>query len=94
VAAIRAAHAGELKLPPKVAELLRKRQERPDLSARELEVLQLLVKGRSNKEISTALSISGDTVKAHIKAVFAKLNVQDRTQAVIAAIRHGTVHLD
>jgi DNA-binding NarL/FixJ family response regulator len=94
VAAIRAAHAGEQKLPRKVAELLERRQQRPDLSPREMEVLELLVKGRSNKEISSALLISGDTVKAHIKSVFAKLQVQDRTQAVIAAIRHGTVHLD
>jgi two-component system NarL family response regulator len=94
VAAIRAAHAGEQKLPPRVAERLLKREQRPDLSPREMEVLELLVKGRSNKEISSALLISGDTVKAHIKSLFTKLQVQDRTQAVIAAIRHGTVHLD
>jgi len=93
-AAIRAVYAGEQPLPPKVAERLAKRQERADLSQRELEVLQLLTKGRSNKEIGSSLFISEDTVKAHLKTLFAKLRVQDRTEAAISAIRHGIVHLD
>ena len=59
-----------------------------------MEVLQLLIKGRSNKEIGNALFLSEDTVKAHFKTLFAKLKVQDRTEAAISAIRHGIVHLD
>ncbi|MGC3956551.1 MAG: response regulator transcription factor [Verrucomicrobiota bacterium] len=93
-ATIRAVHAGESALPEKMAKRLAERQQRADLSPRETEVLQLLTKGRSNKEIATSLFISEDTVKAHLKTLFAKLKVQDRTEAAISAIRHGIVHLD
>ena len=93
-ATIRAVYAGEQPLPRKVAERLAKRQERADLSQREMEVLQLLIKGRSNKEIGSSLFISEDTVKAHLKTLFSKLRVQDRTEAAISAIRHGIVHLE
>jgi two-component system NarL family response regulator len=92
-ATIRAVHAGEQKLPPKVADRLAARQQRAELSQREMEVLQLLVKGRSNKEISSALFVTEDTVKAHMKTLFSKLHVQDRTQAAVSAVRHGIVHL-
>jgi two-component system NarL family response regulator len=91
---IRAAHAGEQKLSPKVAGRLAARQQRAELSEREMEVLQLLVKGRSNKEIAAVLFIAEDTVKAHLKTLFVKLRVQDRTQAAINAVRHGIVHLE
>jgi len=93
-ATIRAVYAGEQPLSPKVAERLAERQERSDLSQREMEVLQLLIKGRSNKEIGSSLFISEDTVKAHLKTLFIKLHVQDRTEAAITAIRHGIVHLE
>ena len=93
VATIRAVHAGREKLPPKLAERLAARQKRPELSQRELEVLQLLVRGRSNKEIGSSLFITEDTVKAHLKTLFIKLGVQDRTDAAITAIRQGIVHL-
>ncbi len=93
-ATIRAVHAGKEKLPPRVAGRLAARRSRPDLKERELEVLQLLVKGRSNKEIGSALFISEDTVKAHLKTLFVKLGVQDRTDAAITAIRQGIVHLE
>jgi len=93
-ATIRAVHAGEPALPAKMAKRLAERQQRADLSPRETEVLQLLTKGRSNKEIASSLFISEDTVKAHLKTLFAKLKVQDRTEAAISAIRHGIVHLD
>lgn len=93
-ATIRAVHAGNCSLPGKVAERLAARQQRADLSQRETEVLSLLVKGRSNKEISANLFISEDTVKAHLKTLFAKLNVNDRTDAAISAVRHGIVHLE
>ena len=65
----------------------------PQLSAREQEVLLLLVKGRSNKEIAGTLFISEETVKSHLKTLFGKLGVRDRTDAAISAIRHGIVHL-
>jgi DNA-binding NarL/FixJ family response regulator len=93
-AAIRAVHAGQEKLPSRVAERLAERQQRADLSPREMDVLQLLVKGRSNKEIGSAISVCEDTVKAHLKTLFAKLKVRDRTEAAISAIQHGIVHLD
>lgn len=93
-ATIRAVHAGEAALPEKMAKRLAERQQRADLSPRETEVLQLLTKGRSNKEIAASLFVSEDTVKAHLKTLFAKLKVQDRTEAAISAIRHGIVHLD
>jgi len=93
-ATIRAVHAGEEKLAPKLAERLAQRQKRPELSQREMEVLQLLVRGRSNKEIASSLFITEDTVKAHLKTLFVKLGVQDRTDAAITAIRRGIVHLN
>jgi len=93
-ATIRAVHAGEEKLAPKLAERLAQRQKRPELSQREMEVLQLLVRGRSNKEIASSLFITEDTVKAHLKTLFVKLGVQDRTDAAITAIRQGIVHLN
>lgn len=93
-ATIRAVHAGEEKLAPKLAERLAQRQKRPELSQREMEVLHLLVRGRSNKEIASSLFITEDTVKAHLKTLFVKLGVQDRTDAAITAIRQGIVHLN
>jgi DNA-binding NarL/FixJ family response regulator len=93
-ATIRAVYAGKRALPAKVAERLAQRQQRADLSHRELEVLKLLTKGRSNKEIGSTLFIAEDTVKAHLKTLFAKLKVQDRTEAAISAIRQGIVHLE
>ena len=93
-ATIRAVYAGESSLPERVARRLAERRQRADLSQRELEVLQLLIKGRSNKEIGSSLFISEDTVKAHLKTLFVKLQVQDRTEAAISAIQQGIVHLD
>lgn len=91
---IRAVFAGQQILPPKVANRLANRLQRADLSAIEMEVLQLLMKGRSNKEMSQSLSITEDTVKARLKTLFTKLKVHDRTEAAISAIRHGIVHLE
>lgn len=94
VGTIRAVFAGQQRLTPAVADRLKKRSKREELSLREMDVLQYLVKGRSNKEIGAALFISEDTVKSHMKSLFAKLGVNDRTGAVIVAIREGIVHLD
>lgn len=93
-AAIRGVHAGKQILPDKVARRLAERQQRPELTPREMDVLQMLIKGRSNKEIGGALCLCEDTVKAHFKTLFAKLKVKDRTEAAIHAVRHGIVHLE
>jgi len=65
----------------------------PELSDRELEVLQLVGQGMSNQEISTALTISESTVKTHINRIFSKLDVKDRTQAAIIALKRGIASL-
>jgi two-component system NarL family response regulator len=91
---VRKVHAGEQILPPKIASMLDSRRQRDDLSNREKAILQLLVKGRSNKEIGASLFISEDTVKTYLKSLFVKLKVHDRTEAVISALRHGIVHLE
>ncbi len=92
--AIRAVFAGQQILPPKVANRLASRLQRANLSEIEMEVLQLLIKGRSNKEMALSLSITEDTVKARLKTLFTKLKVHDRTEAAITAIRHGIVHIE
>jgi DNA-binding NarL/FixJ family response regulator len=91
---IRAVHAGQQVLQPELAERLSARQRRPDFTEREMKVLGLLIKGRSNKEISHSLFIAEDTVKAQLKSLFAKLGVHDRTDAAMSAIRLGIVHFE
>ena len=90
---IRDVHAGQQKLHPQVAKLLEKRQDRKELSGREIEVLQLLAKGRSNKEIASGLGVTEETIKSHLRTLFIKLGVRDRTEAVLNAVRHGIIHL-
>ena len=91
--AIRAVHAGGRKIPGVVAERLAERMGGSDLTGRELEVLELIVGGRSNKEIGAALGISEATVKSHINSILGKLGVTDRTQAATTALQRGIVHL-
>lgn len=91
--AIRAVHAGKSRIPSMVAEKLAGRMSGPGLTSRELEVLQAIVAGRSNKEIGTELSISEATVKTHINNLLSKLGVADRTQAATMALQRGIVHL-
>lgn len=91
--AIEAVHRGRTVMPPELAARFRDRVLRKDLSPRELEVLSLIVAGRSNKEIAQQLKIGDESVKTHSKSLFHKLGVADRTQAAIEAIRHGIVHL-
>jgi two-component system NarL family response regulator len=91
---IRMVHGGGTELSPRIAVRLAARAQRQDLTAREREVLQLLVRGRSNKEIGAQLHISDETVKSHLKTLFAKLKVRDRTDAAITAVRQGIVHLE
>lgn len=87
-------YAGDESLSEQVRQRLAERSQRQQLTEREREVLEALVKGRSNKEIACGLFISEQTVKSHLKTLFAKLNVSDRTEAAVAAIRHGIVHLE
>jgi len=93
IAAIEAVHAGERFVPPKVAQRLDERRARPALSAREIEIIDLIVQGRSNKEIAAELKITEFTVKGHLKNIFLKLHVADRTEAAIKAVWEGIVHL-
>jgi DNA-binding NarL/FixJ family response regulator len=86
-------HAGGRKIPGVVAERLAERMGGSDLTGRELEVLELIVRGRSNKEIGAALGISEATVKSHINSILGKLGVTDRTQAATTALQRGIVHL-
>jgi DNA-binding NarL/FixJ family response regulator len=63
------------------------------LSAREIQVLELIVQGLANKQIAYSLGIAEHTVKNHVKNILSKLGVQDRTQAATAAIQRGIIHL-
>lgn len=92
--AIRTVHAGRSRIPPAVAQRLADRLGGPDLTGRELEVLKLIVSGKSNKEIGRDLFISEATVKTHINSLLSKLGVSDRTQAATTALQRGIVHLN
>jgi DNA-binding NarL/FixJ family response regulator len=90
--AIRAAHSNKRYITPLIASVLD--TETPtDLSNRELEVLELMARGLSNKQIAFELQVAGDTAKNHVKSILKKLNVQDRTQAATEAIQRGIIHL-
>jgi two-component system NarL family response regulator len=91
--AIRAVHLGQTYLPAGVAAALAAQMPRPDLSAREVQVLELIVQGLANKQIAYSLGIAEHTVKNHVKSILSKLSVQDRTQAATAAIQRGIIHL-
>lgn len=94
IEAIRTVHAGQRRIPAAVAERLAERMSSEELTAREVQVLELIVRGNSNKEIGTALSISEATVKSHINSLLSKMGVADRTQAATTALQRGIVHLD
>jgi two-component system NarL family response regulator len=90
---IRRVHAGETSVPMHLVAKLAERVSGDTLSKREIEVLKLMAKGRSNKEIASTLFISEGTVKSHGKAIFAKMNVVSRTEAVAEATRRGLIRL-
>ncbi len=91
--AIRAVHAGKTRIPPVVAQRLAERMNGSELTTRELDVLRLIVAGKSNKEIGNELHISEATVKTHINNLLGKMGVSDRTQAATTAIQRGLVQL-
>lgn len=93
VNALRRVHAGGRFLPPPVTRALASRMPDSELSAREHEVLLLMVGGKSNREIATKLGITEATVKCHVSVILMRLNVNDRTQAVVTALQRGLVHL-
>ncbi len=90
---IRQVHLGYRPLTPVIQTRLAEREHRPVLTAREVRVLELVAEGLRNKEIAGELGISDETAYAHLKNIFAKLDVHDRTAAVRVAVRRGIVHL-
>ena len=99
VEAVRAVHRGEARLHPDIAKKLMERVARPNgpvgqgvtLSERELDVVRLVAQGLSNHAIAAALFISEKTVKTHVSSILGKLQLADRTQMAIYAIKHGLV---
>jgi DNA-binding NarL/FixJ family response regulator len=85
VRVIREVHAGRMAEPSQMA--------RPAFTDRERQVLQLLAEGRRNKEIADALGVSDETIRAHLRHIYEKLHVNDRTHALTVAIRRGIVHV-
>jgi DNA-binding NarL/FixJ family response regulator len=94
ITAIRAVRQGERVIPTAVAVRLAEFPERSDLTEREVEVLQLVARGLSNKEAARAIGRMDETVKIHLKNIFAKLGVADRTEAVTVALARGLIHLE
>jgi len=93
VVAVRSVHRGQRVMPLSVAERLAEFPFEPDLTARELEVLGLLARGLGNKGMAAVIGRSDETIKAHLKSIFMKLGVHDRTEAVTAALARGLLHL-
>jgi DNA-binding NarL/FixJ family response regulator len=94
VEALQRVHTGGRFLPPPVARALASRMPDSELSAREQEVLTLLASGKSNKDIASKLRITEATVKCHVSAILLRLNVSDRTEAVVTALHRGLIHLE
>jgi two-component system NarL family response regulator len=91
---VRAVHAGEMRMPAALANRLAERISSDALTARELEVLVSIARGKGNREIGVELSISETTVKSHLKRIFEKLNASSRTDAVTAALRRGLIRIE
>jgi DNA-binding NarL/FixJ family response regulator len=91
--AIRKVHQGEQYIPPEIAMRMNGRVL-SQLSPRELEVLRLVAKGLSNKEIGSALRVVEGTIKIHLTNILAKLGVSDRTQAILAAVKRGIIQIE
>ncbi len=93
ISAIRLVHSGRKHFPAFVTEKLSERMLMSDLSEREIEVLRHMVDGKSNKEIANSIGLAVGTVKYHINNIMSKLQVDDRTQAVVTALRKGILDL-
>lgn len=93
VTAVKRVHAGGRYLPPTMSQALASRMPDSSLSHREREVLGLMAKGNSNREIASNLGITEATVKCHVSVILGRLNASDRTQAVVIALQRGLIHL-
>jgi two-component system NarL family response regulator len=91
---IRKAAAGRRHVPADLAARLADRMSRATLSTRELDVLRLLVGGKRNREIASALDITEGTVKLHVSSILGKLGAVDRTEAVTVALQRGLIQLE
>jgi two-component system, NarL family, response regulator len=93
VAAIQTVHSGRHHIPPRIAARLAERMVRSALTQRELEILEMVVRGLTNKQIGHALQISENTARNHINSIIRKLDVSGRTEAATAAIQQGLVRM-
>jgi DNA-binding NarL/FixJ family response regulator len=93
VRVVREVHAGGSPMPPDVAVRLAEHSKNASLTVREVEVVQLIATGMRNKEVADSLGIRDDTVEAHLRNIYWKLKVNDRTAAVTVALRRGFIHL-
>ena len=91
--AIREVGAGKKYMQPEISLLLAKSEWSQHLSERELEILKHIARGKANKEIGEALTLSENTIKNHVKSILSKLNAKDRTHAVTEALKRGIFHL-
>lgn len=91
--AIVTVHAGRRCIPAHIAVRLAERMMRSNLTARESEILEMLAKGLTNKQIGSALNISQNTVRNHVNSIMAKMEVSDRTEAVAVAIQQGLIQI-
>ncbi len=91
--AIHAVADGKRQFPPRIASRLAQRMSRANLTARELEILEMLAKGLTNKQIGIALDIAANTARNHVNNIIEKLEVADRTEAVTTAIQQGLLEL-
>jgi len=92
--AIHTVHAGNRYIPRHIAARLAERMMRSNLTTRELEILKMLTKGLTNKQIGHALGISDNTVRNHVNSIIEKLEVCDRTEAATTAIQRGIIDVD
>ena len=90
---IRAVHAGNKRIPPEVAAELADHAGQEQLTAREIQVLQLIAAGNANKQIASDLSVTEETIKSHVTNILAKLGASDRTHAVTIGIKRGIIEL-
>jgi two-component system NarL family response regulator len=90
---IRIVHRGGRYVPGEIEQQLAMRMSAPALTAREVEVLQLIARGLRNNEVAKMLDISEGTVKIYVKKILYKLDVSDRTEAVTVGLQRGIIHL-
>lgn len=90
---VREVHTGRRPIRADVKARLDERASAPTLTPREIQVMELVAEGKRNKEIASLLGISEETVQVHLKNIFAKLRVSERTAALNVALRRGIVHI-